>query len=132
MNYILDTHIFLWALFEPEKLSKKIESAILDRKSTIYVSAISFWEISLKFALGKIDLRNALPDELPKTAIKDGFEILNLNIDTISSFYKLPRIRNKDPFDRMLAWQTINEGYSLLTQDPDFSDFKDHGLNVLS
>lgn len=132
MNYILDTHIFLWALFEPEKISKKIKSVMLDRKSTCYVSTISFWEISLKFALGKIDMGKVLPDELPKTAIKDGFEILNLDIDTVSSFYKLPRIRNKDPFDRMLVWQSISKNYTLLTKDPDFTLYKKYGLTTVS
>lgn len=131
MNFLLDTHIFLWAIFEPKKLPKKLKTSVLNPESTIYISIITFWEISLKFSLGKIDLKGILPDELPKIARRDGFEILDLNIDMVCSFYKLPKLKNKDPFDRMLAWQAISSDYSLLTQDADFADYKDHGLKIV-
>lgn len=131
MNFLLDTHVFLWAIFEPEKLPKKLKTSILNSESASYISIITFWEISLKFALGKINLKGILPDELPQIARRDGFEILDLNIDMVSSFYKLPKLKNKDPFDRMLAWQAISKDYSLLTKDRDFTDYKDHGLKVV-
>lgn len=131
MNFLLDTHVFLWAIFEPEKLPKKLKTAVLNLESTIYISIITFWEISLKFSLGKIDLKGILPDELPKIARRDGFEILDLNIDMVSSFYKLPKLSNKDPFDRMLAWQAINKDYSLVTKDPDFRSFDKYGLKTV-
>lgn len=130
MKHLLDTHIFLWAIFEPEKIPKKMKAHILDPESDNYISVITFWEISLKYQLGKIDLKGIFPDTLPKIARNDGFELLDLNIDTVSSFYKLPKIKNKDPFDRMLAWQAINENCYLLTKDPDFSSYKDYGLKV--
>lgn len=104
---------------------------MLDVDSANYISAITFWEISLKFSLGKIDLKGVLPDELPKIAIKDGFKMLNLNIDTISSFYKLSKVKNKDPFDRMLAWQAICNNFILLTQDKGFAQYKDQDLKII-
>lgn len=131
MNYLIDTHIFLWAIFSPKKISKNIKGILIDQELTKYVSIITFWEISLKFSLGKLDLTRVLPDKLPAIAKDAGFEILDLNIDTASSFYKLPRIKNKDPFDRMLAWQAINHDYVLLTQDKSFADYKDHGLKTM-
>ena len=131
MNYLLDTHIFLWSIFSPEKLSKKAKSILIDPELTKNVSIITFWEISLKFQLKKIDLAGILPDELPKIAEDAKFEILNLNSNTVSSFYKLPKMKNKDPFDRMLAWQAITKGCHLLTQDADFAGYKDHGLKII-
>ncbi|MBI2596637.1 type II toxin-antitoxin system VapC family toxin [Candidatus Daviesbacteria bacterium] len=131
MNYLIDTHLFLWALFSSKKISNSVKKILLNPQDAKYISAVTFWEISLKFQLKKIELKGALPDELPNQAQKIGFEILNLDSETVSSFYKLPIIKNRDPFDRMLAWQAINKDYCLLTQDPDFAEYRDHGLKVI-
>lgn len=131
MNFLLDTHIFIWAIFEPEKIPKKSRAAILHTDSSVYISIITFWEISLKFTVGKINLKGVLPDKLPEIARNDGFKILDLDADTTSSFYKLPKVKNQDPFDRMLAWQAIKKDFHLLTKDRDFADYKDHGLKIV-
>ncbi len=131
MNYLLDTHIFLWSIFSPKKISKFIKGILIDPEAVKYVSVITFWEISLKFSLGKIDLTGILPDNLPNIAKKAGLEILSLEADAAASFHKLPRIKNKDPFDRMLAWQAIGSNHTLLTQDKSFTEYKNHNLNVV-
>ena len=94
------------------------------------VSAVTFWEISLKYQLGKLDLTGILPDALPAIAKKTGFEILQLDADTASAFYKLPKLKDKDPFDRMLTWQSIREDCHLLTEDDDFAKYQDYGLKI--
>ena len=132
MNYLLDTHIFLWTVFSPKKLPKSIRDALVNVEATKYVSVISFWEISLKFAVGKIDLKGILPDKLPEIARNDGFEIINLEKDVASSFFKLPRIKNNDPFDRMIAWQAICTKFTLLTQDEGFSEYKSQNLKIVT
>ena len=131
MSYLVDTHIFLWSLLSSKKIPKKIKDLLLDPELTKYVSAITFWEIALKFSLKKLDLKGVLPDKLPVIAKDAGFEILDLDYGTASSFYKLPKYKNKDPFDRMLAWQTICLDYHLLTQDQGFADYKDYGLKIV-
>ncbi|MBI2049374.1 type II toxin-antitoxin system VapC family toxin [Candidatus Roizmanbacteria bacterium] len=131
MKYLADTHVFLWIVLSPKKISKKVRDILLDAELTKYISIITFWEISLKFSLGKIDLRGVLPDKFPIIARNTGFEILNLDSEIASSFYKLPKIRNKDPFDRMLAWQAIREDCFFLTRDKEFSGYKDNGLNIV-
>lgn len=131
MNYLLDTHIFLWTLFSPNKISKTIRNILLDTEAVKYISHITFWEISLKYSLGKIHLKDVLPDELPSLAKQANFAILNLGIQTVSSFYKLPKLRHKDPFDRMLAWQAISLDYCLLSKDQEFADYKEHGLKMI-
>jgi PIN domain nuclease of toxin-antitoxin system len=68
MNLLLDTHSFLWSAFSPGKLSRKARAAIVDPESDVYVSAVSFWEISLKSALGKIELKDIAPEDLPGAA----------------------------------------------------------------
>lgn len=131
MNFILDTHTYLWVLFEPDKIPKKLKASMSSPDSINHVSIITFWEISLKFALRKIDLKGVFPDELPGIALKDGFQILNLNVETTASFYKLPKTKNKDPFDRMLAWQAIDKNYHLITKDEGFTEYTSLGLKTI-
>lgn len=131
MNYLLDTHILLWVLFFPDKLSVKLKDVLSDPKSDKFVSAISVWEISLKYKIGKIKLEKRVPSEIPDAVLSMGFKFLDLDPYTASTFYKLPRLKNKDPFDRMLAWQAISKDCYLLTQDSDFLSYRDYGLKVV-
>ena len=131
MKYLADTHIFLWTILSPQKISKRVKEILLDKELTKYVSIITFWEISLKFSLGRLELKGTLPDKFPTIARNTGFDILNLDSETVSSFYKLRKIKNKDPFDRMLAWQAIRSDCFLLTRDKEFSEYKNEGLNIV-
>ncbi len=131
MNYLVDTHIFLWTIQAPKLIPKKIKPILLNPENNKYLSLITFWEISLKYSLGKIDLIGVLPDKLPSVAQETGFELLDMDKDVLSSFYKLPRTKNKDPFDRLLAWQAINSKCILLTKDKSFLDYKNYGLRII-
>jgi len=131
VNYLSDTHILLWILFSPKKISKPIRNILLDPDATKFISLITFWEISLKFSLGKIDLQGVSPDDLPSLVRETGFEILTLDTEVVSTFYKLPKLTNKDPFDRLLAWQAIKRDCVLLTKDKSIADYKDYGLKVV-
>lgn len=129
MKLLVDTHIFLWIILFSKKIPKSIKSILLNPENTKIVSTITFWEISLKYSLGKLDLTGILPDTFPAIAKETGFEILELDVDTASTFYRLPRL-NKDPFDRMLAWQAISKDMCLLTKDSQFKDYKKYGLKL--
>src|SRR3989339_395130 len=122
MNYLLDTHTLIWALVSPEKLSLKVKKIILD--NTSWISVVSFWEISLKYTIGKLNLQNVKPDEIRESSIKTGFTVLDLDSETAATFYKLPRIKNKDPFDLMLAWQAISGNFTLLSKDKGFDIYR--------
>lgn len=130
MKYLLDTHVFLWSLFDTSKLSKPVKDIILNDKNDIFVSSISFWEISLKFSIGKLNLENVKPDELPSFSIKSGFEILNFDEFIASSFHKLPRLGHCDPFDRMIIWQSINSDMTIISKDEKFKDYIPHGVKL--
>lgn len=130
MKYLLDTHTFLWSLFSPDKLSSSTFDLLSDAKNDIYLSIVTLWEISLKYNLGKLDLQNVTPDELPDLAKKSGFEILNLNEYDVSSFYKLPKLSHKDPFDRLLIWQAVQNNFTIISKDESFKDYLNFGLTV--
>ncbi len=128
MRYLLDTHTFLWTMFDPLKLPKKVIKTVEKNENEIFVSTISFWEISLKYNIGKLSLQNVTPDELPFYAAESNFEILNIDEKIVSSFYKLKKYGQSDPFDRMLIWQAINEDLIIISKDEMFNEYKKDGL----
>ena len=128
MNCLLDTHTFLWSLFNPELLSAKSGKLIRDPENTVYISVVSFWEISLKYAIGKLEFSNVTPDSLPDIARQMGLEILSLDAPEAATFYRLPRQGHKDPFDRLIIWQAIQHKMTLISKDTKFRDYKSIGL----
>jgi PIN domain nuclease of toxin-antitoxin system len=75
MEYLLDTHTFLWFINGDEQLSQKAKGAIINPDAIKYISIISFWEIAIKVNLGKLQLDIAFED-LRKQVTLNGFEIL--------------------------------------------------------
>lgn len=130
MNYLLDTHAFLWAAFAPKKLSRAVHAALVDPGNTIFVSSVTFWEIALKFALGKIELKGVSPEDLPDTAQSMGFDLVPLEAEEAAAFHRLPRQAHKDPFDRMLVYQAIRRHNILISSDPDLAQYAPQGLRL--
>ncbi len=131
MKYLLDTHTLLWVLFEDEKLSEKVKAAVRNPDNEIYVSIVSYWEISLKYALGKLELRGILPEKLPGKAKEINIETLEISEEEVASFYKLPRQKHKDPFDRLIIWQAINRKIALISKDRPIKEYQKFGLEIL-
>jgi PIN domain nuclease of toxin-antitoxin system len=117
VRYLLDTHTLLWSLFR-------------NPDNELSVSVISFWEISLKYALKKIDLIHVKPEHLPQTTEQMGVHVIPLASEEAASFYQLPRLAHKDPFDRLIIWQAIQQKMILISADPEFKLYRKHGLNV--
>jgi PIN domain nuclease of toxin-antitoxin system len=128
MNFLLDSHTLLWAILDQKKLSPKVVGILEDPKNEIFVSAVTFWEISLKYSLGKLDLSNLLPDELPKLTEETGFSLLPLLAAESACYHNLNADWHRDPFDRMLIWQAIQNKLTLLTKDKNIARYKSVGL----
>ena len=132
MKLLLDTHALLWSIIEPDRLSPEARSAITDPASQVVVSAVSFWEISIKTALGKLRLEEVTPEQLVDFAQQQGFELLPLDPRLAASFSRLPVApQHRDPFDRMLVWQAISLGYTLVSRDRTITANPRAGLRVL-
>ena len=112
MKLLLDTHIYLWALSEPNQLSPKQVTAMEDPTNTVYVSSISITEIAIKASLGKLEL---VFDPLD-AAEKSGFEMLDFSAKDALLLKDLP-FHHRDPFDRMLITQAISRKLIIATQD---------------
>lgn len=131
MKLLLDSHAFLWAVMAPEKLGKKAHAALSTPVNEVFVSAVTFWELSLKHSLGKLILEGISPEELPGVAEEAGFSPLTLDPKHAAEYHRLPKLGHKDPFDRMLVWQAIQSGSTLLSKDPDIKPYTKHGLKLL-
>jgi len=97
MIYLLDTHYMLWAIADSKKLSKKVKEVITNPENSIIVSTISFWEVSLKSSLGKLEITGFEPEDLRQARLKVGFEITELSAEDSSTYHKLKAISHKDP-----------------------------------
>jgi PIN domain nuclease of toxin-antitoxin system len=112
VNLLLDTHVLLWWLGEPERLKPAAQLAIGDPTNQVYVSAIVIWEIIIKRAIGKLEVR----DDLDAALEAAQFQYLSITVDHARAVAELPNI-HRDPFDRMLIAQARSEGFHLVTQD---------------
>jgi len=131
MNYLLDTHTLIWAITENEKLSPPVRQTLENSKNVIFISAISFWEVSLKFPSGKIELQGFFPEELPELSLKSGFQLIPLSPDECATYHKLALTNHKDPFDRMLIWQAIQRNFIFISKDKNMAQYHIAGLKTL-
>lgn len=118
MNCLLDTHVFLWALAAPDELSPAARQAIQNPDNTVYVSAVTAVEISIKAALGKLDA----PPELQEEIRRRGFSELPLSYSHGEALRRLAD-HHADPFDRMLIAQAIVENLVVITRDDKFQSY---------
>ncbi len=128
MKYLLDTHYLIWALTDTKKIPKKIVDVIIDPGNEIVVSAISFWEISLKSSLGKLTITGFSPEDLPAACIQTGFTIMPISAEDASKYHHLLANYHRDPFDRMLIWQAITNKYTLISADKTIRKYITEGL----
>lgn len=131
MKALLDTHVFLWAVFAPKKLSADTRALIQNINNVLLLSTISFWEISLKYAIGKLELHGCSPEDLLGVASAMHLELLQLSPDELASFHRLPRVAHKDPFDRLIIWQALQNKLILISGDQRLSDYDSLGLKVI-
>lgn len=132
MRLLLDTHALLWSLMQPEKLSITAREALTRPDNQVWVSAVSFWEIALKTAIGKMSLQGATPETLVDAALRQGFDLLPLEPRLAAGFANLPSTpEHRDPFDRMLMWQALSQGLTLVSRDRKIGAQAPEGLSVL-
>ena len=130
MAWMLDTHTLIWALFEPKKLGRRTRAILVDPVNQVFVSPISYWEISLKAGIGKLVLPSTEPDEIPAAAARLGLTDAPLPPEVLASFHRLPRAPDhRDPFDRLLIWHCIVGRITLLSQDRSLPFYQTHGLS---
>ena len=114
MNLLLDTHALLWWLDGNPTLSGEARAGIVDGKNMVFVSAVVIWEVRIKQSLGKLQL----PSNFREVLSSQAFDELPLTVDHAHRLAELPP-HHRDPFDRMLVAQAIDERLTIVTRDPD-------------
>ena len=123
MKILLDTHILIWALAEPDRLSENGRLALEDPQNEILFSAASIWEIALKKRIGGINFAFA-PDQIAKAAKESGFAELPVFAIAAALVEQLP-LHHRDPFDHLLIAQAMSEPARLFTVDPLFARYSE-------
>jgi PIN domain nuclease of toxin-antitoxin system len=112
LKVLLDTHIAVWSMIDQPRLSSSARKTIADA-STVVVSAATVWEVSIKAALGKLDID---VNDLVATLDASGAEQLPVTWSHAIAVRSLP-LFHRDPFDRLLVAQAEREGLQLITHD---------------
>ncbi len=123
MRYLLDTHTLLWWRQDDSRLPHAWDSIFnASEENEILFSTVSIWEIAIKRGLGKLEMEGDLAD-FARTLISDhGFHQLPLEVTHICRLEKLPLL-HRDPFDRLLIAQAIEQGAIAVTDDPKWKPY---------
>ena len=116
MKYLLDTSVFIWMAGPSDRLNSKAQALLSDENEDLYLSAASSWEMTIKTALGKLDLPEDPERYVPKRLRDFGIKSLPITHQHAFATRELPH-HHDDPFDRMLIAQARNEQMVLLTAD---------------
>ena len=122
MRLLLDTHAFLWWVGASPKLSRRAKAAVAKATNQCLVSVASGWEIAIKVSLGQLRIDAALDRFLPEQLALNGFQPLAIDFKHTARVARLP-FHHRDPFDRLLVAQAIEEELTLVTADAVFAQY---------
>ena len=119
MRLLLDTHVLIWSVSAPQRLSAAARAAIVAPANSVFVSAATAWEMAIKQALGRLDFPlDSFDEELAHA----GFDHLPVTAAHGIAAERLPR-HHGDPFDRMLIAQALADGLTLVSDDGAFAPY---------
>jgi len=121
MRLLVDTHVLLWAIAEPQKLPGTSQAKLEAAENEVLFSAASIWELAIKLQIGRLVLPIELEDLMDAAKIM-GFTELPVSAAHAAGVRYLP-LYHRDPFDRLLVAQAIHEPARLLTADRALSQY---------
>ncbi len=122
MRILLDTHTFLWWVWDAPELSAKARKYIANPDNECLLSLASVWEIAIKSSLGKLKIDRPLDQFIPEQLSANGFKPLEIGFRHIVQVNTMP-FHHKDPFDRLLAAQAREEKLLIVSADPIFTQY---------
>lgn len=129
-RYLLDSDAFLWVKAEPQRIRRETFEEISGADNRIFVSVVTLWELAIRASKGKLAIFDALIARRPLDSLlsESGMSLLEIELAHIMTAYRLP-FYHRDPFDRMMIAQALNEGMTLITSDATVLRYR--GLSVL-
>lgn len=116
MRLLLDTHIFLWLITGDRRITETMQADILNPANDVYLSAVSIWEIAVKYQLDRLSLPEPPESYLPAQRQRHRIASLSLDEASVSQLARIPSV-HRDPFDRMLVCQAIEHDLTIVTVD---------------
>ena len=121
MSYLADTHALIWGLREPERLSIKARRLLESPDEPVFFSVATVWEIAIKLSLGKLRI-DATVREFVHAQVRNGFQLLPIEVNHVARVAELP-LKHRDPFDRLLIAQALENDLEIITADPAFDQY---------
>ena len=119
---MLDTHCWLWLQASPDRLCEDTLRVLENERNDLLLSAASSWEIAIKYALGKLSLPESPTSYVPSRMAQSGTSGLAVEHVHALGVVSLPAI-HRDPFDRILVAQARCEGLTIVTADPNITQY---------
>ena len=116
MKLLLDTHVAIWWMHKPEKLSTKVKALLMDDTNTLYVSLVSAWEVAIKASIGKLPEFEGGVKAFLAEMEKNPVVFLSVEKQHVAMVETLP-FHHRDPFDRLLVATAMVGNMSILTAD---------------
>ena len=128
MNLLLDTHVALWAITDSPRLTTRARELITSPRSSVWISAATIWEITIKHGLGRGDMPVSGHDAL-RYFRDSGYRLLAIEPEHAAAIAELPP-HHQDPFDRMLIAQALTEPMRLITHDATVARYSDSIITI--
>jgi PIN domain nuclease of toxin-antitoxin system len=123
VNYLLDTHTFLWFINDDPMLSADARKTLEDVDHRLYFSMASLWEMAIKISLDKLIMPEPFDEFVQQQIEINGFQLLNIGIQHTTIVASLP-FHHRDPFDRLLIAQSMYEKMPLISKDIAFDAYE--------
>jgi PIN domain nuclease of toxin-antitoxin system len=125
-GYLIDSHVFLWAVESPKRLSAAEQSFLTDPRHDVAVSVASLWELSIKISIGRLaistQVKSMPSDHFSRSASQVGVRILPIEAAEAEYVRQLPWI-HRDPFDRLIIAQALIGARMIITRDSIFARY---------
>ena len=117
MKVLLDTHVWLWSVVSPERITAEVREVLENPDNALILSVASSWEIAIKYRLGKLSLPEPPAVFIQPRLTRDGIDTLPIEHRHACRVAQLPD-HHRDPFDRLLVAVAQLESLTLVTTDP--------------
>src|SRR5688572_26520656 len=114
MQYLLDTHTFIWFINGDNNLPEKVKQGIQNLDNKCFISIASLWEISIKSSLGKLELKAEF-SKIADFLLENEIEILPITFEHLQKLLSL-KYYHRDPFDRLIIAQGLSEKLTVLSK----------------
>ncbi len=122
MRVLIDTHVFLWWVEGDRRLPAKARAALSDPDNECLFSLASVWELAIKAGLGKLRLALPVQRYVVEHVAANGFRLLDIRLPHVGRVEALAK-HHRDPFDRLLIAQAMEEKLPVVTSDPLFTKY---------